>query len=152
MIQSVIVFRIINHFASQVFALLNAIATYIDRDNYECLADLGQVAVACEEPANCHVSHALPIELITSEALTILENSGDLVVDDDLLHQCAIDKAALHGLSLLTTTANVTGTPQDLLHYKDFRDIIMVTECKAIRNALRLIDIDHNEKVDEGFV
>ena len=48
MIQSVIVLCIIYHFAGQVLALLDAIATYIDWDNYERLADLGQIAVTCE--------------------------------------------------------------------------------------------------------
>ena len=110
MIQSVVVLRVIYHFAGQVLALLNAIATYIDWDNYERLADLSQVTVACEQPSDCHVGNALPVELTSPEALTILENCGDLVVSNDLLHQCAIDKATLHGLSLLTTTAYVTST------------------------------------------
>ena len=110
MIQSVVVLRVINHFAGQVLALLDAIATNIDWDNYERLPDLLQVAVAREEPTDCHIGRALPVELACSEALTILENSGDLVVSNDLLHQCAIDKATLHGLSLLTTTAYVTST------------------------------------------
>ena len=110
MIQGVVVLRVIYHFAGQVLALLDAIATYIDWDNYKRLADLGQVTVACEKPFDCHVGNALPVELTCPEALTILENSGDLVVSNDLLHQCAIDKATLHGLALLTTTAYVTST------------------------------------------
>ena len=48
MIQSVVVLRVINHFAGQVLALLDSIATNIDWDNYERLADLGQIAVTCE--------------------------------------------------------------------------------------------------------
>ena len=152
MIQSVVVLRIINHFACQVFALLNTIATYIDRDNYKRLTNLSQVAVACEEPTYCHVGNALPIELTSPEALRILENSSDLVVSDNLLHHCAIDKAALHRLSLLTSTAYVTSAFQYLPHNQDLRDVIVVAESEAVRDTLRLIDIYHDEKVDEGFI
>lgn len=46
MVQIVVVLRVIYHFAGQVLALLDAITTYVDRDDYEIRADLGQVAVA----------------------------------------------------------------------------------------------------------
>ena len=152
MIQCVVVFRVINHLTGQVLALLDAIATYIDWDNYERLPDLAQVAVARKEPTDCHIGRALPVELACSEAFTILENSGDLVVSDDLLHQRAIDKAALHWLSLLSATTDVTSLSKDLLHDQDLGDILVVAKCETTRNSLRLIDVDHDEKVDEGFV
>ena len=152
MLQSVVVLRVINHFTGQVFALLNSIATYIDRYDYERLADFGQVAVACKKPANSHVCIASPAKLTCSEALTILKNSGDLIVSDNFLHQGAIDKAALHRLSLLTTTAYVTSAAQDLLHNQDLGDVIVVAESKATRDTLGLIHVDHDEKVDKCFV
>ena len=73
-------------------------------------------------------------------------------MSDNLLHQCAIDKAALHRLSLLTTTANVTSASEDFIHYQDLWYVVVVTKCKAIRDTLRLIDVNHDEKVNEGFV
>ena len=46
MIQIVVVLWVIYHFAGQVFALLDAIATYVDWYDYEIRTDLGQIAVA----------------------------------------------------------------------------------------------------------
>ena len=75
-----------------------------------------------------------------------------MIVLDDFTEQSAVDIATLNRLALLTPAQDVAIGLDDVVEEHDSWGVLEVAKGEACRDALRQVDVVHDEKVDECFV